>query len=256
MKKELLENSSDYLNESMKAYVKKSTLMYYKEYPKFTIWGYSIYKNKIFELCGKRVKRLYNDLFKDFGITLQHLNVVLVDCPDHRKFIDNKHFINGGFTYYPGDVVFIYRYDEMLKVTLHEIIHHAFQFKDKAIYTGDPIRPYVTINFNEALVEFLATLYQLKYTNNTVENELKHSFRNVTQVVNMPNMTFKTQVYSYIVIKHLLLKKHKLILGYIKNKQYDKIYQYVYDTKINVKPIKKVDHSLPNQQLSFVSAGN
>jgi hypothetical protein len=251
MKSELLESSNDYLTQSMIAYVKKTKLVYYKKYVQCTIWGYSIKKNKIYELCGKRIKKLYNDLFKDFGITLKHLNVVLVDCPDHRKFIDDRCYINGGFTYLDGDVVYIYRYDEMLKVALHEVIHHAFFFKEKALYPGDPIRPNVTINFNEALVEFLATLYQLKYTRNTVKNELKHSLNSVKNVVNMPNMVFTTQLYSYIVIKHLLLKKHKLILRYIKNKQYDKIYQYVYNTKINIKPSFI---NLANKQLTFVSA--
>ena len=137
MKSELLESSNDYLTQSMKAYVKKTKLVYYKKYTQCTIWGYSIKKNNIYELCGKRIKKLYNDLYKDFDITLKHLNIVLVDCPDHRKFIDDKFYINGGFTYLDGDVVYIYRYDEMLKVALHEVIHHAFSFKEKELYPGD-----------------------------------------------------------------------------------------------------------------------
>ena len=65
----------------------------------------------------------------------------------------------------------------------------------------------------------------------------------------MPNITFKTQIYSYIVIKHLLLKKYKLIFKLIQNKQYDKIYQYVYNTKINIKPIKPKKQKLKPKKL-------
>lgn len=253
MKKELLE-SNNFLNDSMREYIKKTKLVYHKKYNNFAIWGYSIKQNKIYELCGKRIKRLYNDLYKDFGITLKYLKVVLIDCPNTRKFIDSPHFINGGFTCLKDNIVYIYRYNEILKVSLHEVLHHAFLFKDEAIYLGDPIRPNVRISFNEALVEFLATIYQLKYTNNTIENELKHSLKNVKLVINMPNMVFNTQIYSYIVIKHLLLKKHKLILAYIKNKQYEKIYQYVYNTKINIKPNKPIMIELLKKELTFVSA--
>jgi hypothetical protein len=254
MKNLLLENSNDFLANSMTVYIKKSKLVYYKKYSHFTIWGYSIKNNNIFNLCGESIKKLYNDLLKDFNIKLKHLNIILVDCPEHRKFIDSFHYINGGFTFLNKNFICIYRYDEMLKVALHEVIHHAFYFKEEAIYLGDPIRSKVNINFNEALVEFLATLYQIKYTNNTVIDELKHSLQNVKIVLSMPNMVFTTQIYSYIVIKHLLLKKHKLILNYIKNKHYDRIYQYVYNTKINIKPsiIKKT--SIQKKKLTFVLA--
>ena len=50
-----------------------------------------------------------------------------------------------------------------------------------------------------------------------------------------------------IVFRHRI-KKAKLIFKYIQDKQYDKIYQYVYNTKINIKPIKPI-----NQKLIFVS---
>lgn len=247
MKNFLLEHT-DYLTDCMITYIKKTKLVFYKEYKHFRLYGYSTKKNKNYSLCGKRIERLYTDLLKDFGIQVKYLNIVMIDCPNTRKFIDHPHYINGGFTYLHKDIIFVYRNDEMFKVVLHEVIHHAFYFKDYDMYLGDPIRSKVNINFNEAIVEFLATLYQIKYTNSSIKDELKHSLKNVKYVLGMPNITFDTNIYSYIVIKHLLLKKHKLIFNLIQQKQYDKIYQYIYNTKINIKPIKPI-----KQKLIFVS---
>ena len=246
--KYLLLKHNDYLSDSMITYIQKTRLVYYKEYQHFTLFGYSLKKNSNYILCGKRILKLYQDLFTDFNIQVKHLKIVIIDSPQHRQFIDHEFFINGGFTYLNNNIIYVYRNDEMLKVVLHEVIHHAFYFKEFDEFFGDPIRSKVIINFNEAIVEFLATLYQLKYTKTNIKDELKHSLKNVKYVLGMPNTTFKTQIYSYIVIKHLLLKKYKLIFKLIQNKQYDKIYQYVYNTKINIKPIK------PNKQkLIFVS---
>lgn len=251
MKNFLLEHT-DYLTDCMISYIKITKLVFYKEYTHFKLYGYSTKKNSNYSLCGKRIERLYTDLLKDFGIQVKYLNIVMIDCPNIRKFIDNPHYINGGFTYLHKNIIYVYRNDEMLKVALHEVIHHAFYFKDYDVYLGDPIRSKVTINFNEAIVEFLATLYQIKYTNSSIKDELKHSLKNVKYVLGMPNTTFNTNIYSYIVIKHLLLKKHKLIFNLIQNKQYDKIYQYIYNTKINIKPIKPIKQTLIFVSVSYL----
>jgi len=249
MKNFLLEHT-DYLTNCMITYIKKTKLVFYKEYTHFKLYGYSTKKNKNYSLCGKRIERLYTDLLKDFGIQVKYLNIVMIDCPNIRKFIDNPHYINGGFTYLHRNIIYVYRNDEMLKVALHEVIHHAFYFKDTDIYLGDPIRSKVNINFNEAIVEFLATLYQIKYASSTIQNELKHSLKNVKNVISL--CPYNTNLYSYIVIKHLLLKKSKLIFKYIQNKQYDKIYQYVYNTKINIKPIKPIKQTLIFVSVSYL----
>lgn len=245
MKKFLLEHN-DYLTQSMIDYITKTKLVFNKKYKKFNLYGYSCKEHTNYLLCARRINKLYTDIYKDFKIKIKHLNIVLIDCPDHRQFIDHPHYVNGGFTYINNNIIYVYRHDEMLKVILHEVIHHAFYFKDNDVYLGDPIRSKVNINFNEAIVEFLATLYQIKYTSSTIEHELKHSLKNVKNVISL--CPYNTNLYSYIVIKHLLLKKSKLIFKYIQNKQYDKIYQYVYNTKINIKPIKPY-----KQQLIFVS---
>ena len=249
MKKPLLEQN-DYLTESMVGYVKKSKLVFYKQYKEFNLYGYSCKEFNNYSICANRIKRIYKDIYKDFGIKIKHLNIVLVDCPDSRQFIDHQHYVNGGFTFITGNVIYVYRSDEMLKVILHEIIHHAFYFKDNDVYFGDPIRPKVIINFNEAIVEFLATIYQIKYTKSTIQKELKHSLKNVKYVLGL--CPYRTNLYSYIVIKHLLLKKAKLIFKYIQDKQYDKIYQYVYNTKINIKPIKPYKQSLIFVSVSYL----
>lgn len=251
MKNFLLEHN-DYLTDCMITYIKKTKLVFYKEYKHFRLYGYSTKKNKNYPLCGKRIERLYTDLLKDFSVQVKYLNIVMIDCPNKREFIDHPHYINGGFTYLHRDIIFVYRNDEMFKVVLHEVIHHAFYFKDYEMYLGDPIRSKVNINFNEAIVEFLATLYQIKYTNSSIKDELKHSLKNVKYVLGMPNTAFDTNIYSYIVIKHLLLKKHKLIFNLIQQKQYDKIYQYIYNTKINIKPIKPIKQTLIFVSVSYL----
>ena len=50
MKKLLLEDN-DYISNSMKCYIAKSNLIYYKKYKHFVIWGYSMTSDKsIFRL--------------------------------------------------------------------------------------------------------------------------------------------------------------------------------------------------------------
>lgn len=248
MKKLLLENN-DYINSSMKSYIAKSNLIYHREYKNFTIWGYSMANDKtIFIECGKRINTLYNDLKKDFNKKVKFLNIVLIDCPDIRKFIDHYYYVNGGLTYLLDNILYVYRAKEMCKVVLHEMIHHAFYFKDTDVFLGDPIRDKVTIDFNEALVEFLATIYHLKYCKKSLQTELKHSLKNFKCVINMPNITFNTKIYSYIVIKHLLLKRSKFVLKCIKTNKYDLIYQYVHKVKIN-----KINKYKPIKELFFVS---
>lgn len=248
MKKLLLENN-DYINSSMKCYIAKSNLIYYEKYKHFVIWGYSISSDKsIFVKCGKRISKLYNDLYQEFNVNVKFLNIVLIDCPDIRKFIDHYYYVNSGFTYLSDNILYVYRAKEMMKVVLHEVIHHAFYFKDNDVFLGDPIRYKVNIDFNEALVEFLATIYHLKYSKKNIGSELKHSLNNLKCVVNMPNMSFNTKIYSYIVIKHLLLKKSKFVLKCIKNGKYDLIYQYIHKIKIN-----KISNYKQLQELIFVN---
>lgn len=247
--KKLLLQDNNYINESMKCYIAKSNLIFNKLYKNFEIWGYSMSNDKkIFVECAKRVSKLYNDLYTDFNIKVKFLNIVLIDCPNIRKFIDHYYYVNGGFTYILHNILYVYRAKEMMKVVLHEVIHHAFYFKDNDIYFGDPIRYKVNIDFNEALVEFLATIYHLKYCKKNLKDELKHSLNNAKCVINMPNMIFNTNIYSYIVIKHLLLKKSKFILKCIKSGKYDLIYQYIHKIKIN-----KTDKYKQMKELYFVS---
>lgn len=247
--KKLLLKDNDYINSSMKYYIAKSNLVYYKKYKHFAVWGYSIVDDKsIFIECGKRICKLYNDLRKDFNVNVKFLNIVLISCPDIRKFIDHYYYVNGGLTYLSDNILYVYRAKEMMKVALHEVIHHVFYFKDRDVFLGDPIRNKVTIDFNEALVEFLATIYHLKYSKTRISDELKHSLNNLKCVISMPNMTFTTKIYSYIVIKHLLLKKSKFVLKCIKDGKYDLIYQYVHETKIN-----KIGKYKQANELVFVS---
>lgn len=247
--KKLLLKDNDYINSSMKYYIAKSNLIYHKKYKHFVIWGYSMVNDKsIFIECGKRISKLYNDLYKDFNVNVKFLNIVLIDCPDIRKFIDHYYYVNGGFTYLSDNILYVYRAKEMMKVVLHEVIHHAFYFKNNDVFLGDPIRYKVNIDFNEALVEFLATIYHLKYNKTLIHNEFKHSFNNLKCVVNMPNMTFNTNIYSYIVIKHLLLKNYKFVLKCIKDGRYELIYQYIHKIKI-----KKIGKYTKLKELVFVN---
>lgn len=245
MKKFLLEHN-DYLTQSMIDYIIKTKLVFNKKYKKFNLYGYSCKENTNYLLCARRINKLYTDIYKDFKIKIKHLNIVLIDCPDHRQFIDHPHYVNGGFTYINNNIIYVYRHDEMLKVILHEVIHHAFYFKDSDVYLGDPIRSKVNINFNEAIVEFLATLYQIKYASSTIQNELKHSLKNVKNVISL--CPYNTNLYSYIVIKHLLLKKSKFVLKCIQNGKYDLIYQYIHKIKIN-----KISNYKQLKELIFVN---
>ena len=81
MKNFILEHT-DYLTDCMITYIKKTKLVFYKEYKHFRLYGYSTKKNSNYPLCGKRIERLYTDLLKDFGVQVKYLNIVMIDCPN------------------------------------------------------------------------------------------------------------------------------------------------------------------------------
>ena len=245
----VLLQSSDYLNSNMKKYVQSSKLIYQKKHSLFYLKGYSKNKNKKFinslDITCKRLHQLSYDLKKKFNVNTKYLNIIIVDCPQKRKFIDNKFFINGGFTYLNGDTIYIYRFEEFQKVVLHEFLHHHFIYDhNEYLYINN-----IKINFNEAIIEFLATYYQCKFTNTLINDEIKYS-KEIAQKVIAINLNNNTNIFSYCVIKYILLQNYKNILINIKNPKY--IINYIMNFKLKLKPIKPKY----NEELKFVSCSN
>lgn len=243
-KMDILLNDQYYIDHGMKQYIKKCFPIFTISNKHFTITAYSTRPKKVFiskiQTCEKRILKIYSDF-----PNLKNLNIHVVDCPQKRKFIDDPIYVNGGFTWINRNDVYIYRKKEWCKVLLHEILHHCF-------YDN-------TSNFiNEAITEFLATYYQCKFTSTPISAELLHSQNVATSVLNIP-ITYKSNLYAYTILKHVLLKNHKNILQYTKNNQFHEIHTYLQkntDHIIDSLKKRKPIYNYPNSELIMVSCSH
>jgi hypothetical protein len=248
-----IDDNDDYLNNSMKNYISKSKLIYNINNDNFSIKIFSNYKKKkLINIVIRSIERLnllIKDLKKKYNIDVNFLNVYIVDCPNKRKFIDNKIYINGGFTDINSNNIFIYRSDELCKVLLHEYLHHQFIYKySNEIYKNDPLNRYILIDYNESIIEFLATIYQCKFTNTLIKDEIKYNKKIAEYVLSMELLN-KTNIYSYVIIKYILMLNYKNVLKNILNKKW--IYNYIDNYKLKLKP----NYSEKNE-LIMVSCSN
>ena len=130
-------NENTFINKSMIDYFKKTKLIFKYNNHFLNIQFYSIKNNikkiKKIKKCIERIKLLLNELNNKYNF-----NIIIVNYNVKRKFIDDKYNINGGYTYLNNNInkyIYIYRYSEICKVILHEILHHFYIYKlDNVIY--------------------------------------------------------------------------------------------------------------------------
>lgn len=250
---QILLNNKDYINNSMHKYILKCKLIYSSEDILFSIKLFSITKKKkLINLVIKIINRLnliHKDFKEKYNINITKKCFIIYDCPNKKYMIDNKYYINGGFTNILSNNIFIYRFSELPKVILHEYIHHALIYKlSDQIYYNDPLHRYIRINYNEAIVEFLATIYQCKFTNTLIKDEIKYN-KKIAEYVLGIELLNKTNIYSYIIIKYILMINYENIIKNILNHEY--IYNYIDNYKLKLKPKKT-----KKKEFMFVSCGN
>jgi len=174
----------------------------------------------------------------------KNFNIYIILCSDKRKLpINGEHIkpqnINGGYTSLNGNDIFIIRKEEYPKVILHEITHHIINI----IWSSENIsklKKHFNISEktnlipNEAIVEYMATIYYLKCISNEkkininklIKEELKYSLYKSYQLLEL-NKNKKwyeeTNAYCYIIFKTILLKNHKKFMEKIKYEINDNI---------------------------------
>jgi hypothetical protein len=223
-------NENEFINKSIINYFKKTKLIFKYKNTYFNINFYSIKFNinKINKIkkCIKRIKILLNKLNNNF-----YFNIIIIDYPIKKKPIDNKYYINSAYTYLTNNKnkhIIIYRYSEISKVLIHEILHHFYIFKlNDVIYKNDPLNRKIIINYND----------EIKYNKLIAENILN---------INLNNSSY---IYSYIVIKYILMINYKNVLKNLNNKKW--IYNYIDNYKLLLKNKKTI-----NNYFDMVSCSN
>lgn len=245
---DLLLQNEDFISETIKLYISKTKLIHTVLNSNFQIHVYSKTKNKklieYINICSDRITKI----IKHYDLK-KFLEIYIIDCPEKRLFRDDPHYINGGLTFPNLNQIIVYRKKELSKVLIHEVLHHIYSFEHSMITNNC-----IEINPNEAIIEFLATIWQLKLTNSSIQKEKQHSKINSQKVLFLlkDKDLHKSNIYSYIVVKHILMLHSKKVLEYLKNNKFKNIYDIIYNYKLNIKPHKVFS----KEELRFVLCSN
>jgi len=137
-----------------------------------------IYSKDKVELSEKQIKTLIDML--SFVLSLNqkndHVKIHFIPLKDKKQIHKNQYQltsknVNSGS--YRRNEIFVYRYEECLKVLLHECIHHL-HFTDTSLFSEDLTDFYIQkyalnvhkININEAYTEIFARLFYCFYLSN------------------------------------------------------------------------------------------
>lgn len=157
------------------------------------------------------------------------LNIYLILSNLKKYFPENKSKIkvknvNGGYTDFNENIIFVWRYEEFEKVLLHEMIHFFdMDSRDQHVHTEMEING--PTSFFEAITDFWAIVYHLIYlsiiTRLPIKNllELELSFienqaMTLNEHFNLGSWRYKpngeinqtTPAMSYYILKYLLFK--------------------------------------------------
>lgn len=193
-------------------------------------------KNKINKIIDK-IKLIINYLNNFVEIKGMKLYIILSDVKKNlinEKYLLNGDNINSGLCSY--EYIYIWREEELFKVLIHEMIHffkldkHEIAFKDYKNVLMILGNNNYNLNINETYTELLALIINsIIYTiikckdnrkQNFIENykyEVINSYNNVVKVLKYydinnfnelytkNNFNQETNVFSYIIIKFLLM---------------------------------------------------
>ena len=146
-----------------------------------------IYYDKKMSLNEKQIKTLIDAISFILAFITEDNNLVIHLSPlkDEKKIHKNQYNlsnlnINSGSS--KGNEIFIYRYEECIKVLFHECIHYL-NFSNQSMFSEDYLQYYKDkynlnvqkINFNEAYTELFARLFYCYYLSGRSYNHfIKH----------------------------------------------------------------------------------
>ena len=182
--------------------------------------SFFLYSRNKTELNEKQMKTLIDALsfILSFSLKEQHLLVHFVPLKDKKitsKHLSNKN-VNSGSSH--RNEIFVYRYEECLKVLFHECIHFL-GFSHQSFFSEELVEYYIdkyqlnvqSINFNEAYTEIFARLFFCYYLSNQsyprflhllkTEYQFSHYQANKILVLNQTmNVNQNTNTIAYYLI--------------------------------------------------------
>tara|TARA_Y100000389_G_scaffold87059_1_gene83684 strand:- start:805 stop:1785 length:981 start_codon:yes stop_codon:yes gene_type:complete len=217
----------------------KYITLIYLNYLNINLYVYSC--NKLNNIEISKLLKLYRRIsfiYKYYNINKTiniHLSFWLKSkiIPYKNQLFEPIH-INGGFTNINGNDIYVFRKDEYSKVILHELMHHInklntllFNIKSSNILILKNffnIDNKCIIEPTEAIIEFWATIYNLIFISIEysipfkllLKKELSFTLfqykKIITKYKHINKWNEKTNIFSYIIIKLILLLNYNKFL--------------------------------------------
>lgn len=218
-------------------YLDQCTEVWTLRYPEATLTIVAKHEDVPPRCLLERVLKRVVCLLRSHSVT-KHLHFWLLPTPFTRQFPDKAELLgedhlNGGFTYVHEDSVFVYRREEFPKVMIHETVHHLpYDMGDTwttqqrmALYKafridkhGCPNACRTDIEPNEAIVEFWANIFQLRFLSYEygfsfplmLSAEIRWAATQAKRIMQhqeafFPEWKETSHAYSYIVFRCILL---------------------------------------------------
>lgn len=234
-----------------------------------------------------KVYKRISIIYKYYNLN-KNINIHLSFWNKPRTFPKNDFFrsknINGGFTDFLSNDIYIFRKDEYPKVILHEFIHHIdilnMSIINISTYNKKKIKNFFNIHENcnfipvEAIIEFWCHIYNTIFISIEYNipfkllfnKELNFTLFQYNKIMNNYKFINKwyeeTNVFSYFIIKLILLinykKFFKLNIPYNENIFVDFIMNN-YNYKNYLKLLKKYNNHflyLSNNSMNFMLFSN
>lgn len=233
IKQNLINNFKEF--KDSEKFIEKCSYIFKFKSKNFSIFLINYTDDDILNLRIKNLCKRIEFLYFLLNIT-KTFNIWFIPLSNKRLFPNESiqitvNNINGGFTYSSGNDIYIHREEEFPKVILHEFLHHSF-FDTSNVWTTSDIDTLKNLfnisdksNFipNEAIIELWAEIFHLLF----ISNELDISFNNLyndelkwgiyqtinllkhKETLNLNEWNEKTNAYSYIIIKTILLNNLK-----------------------------------------------
>lgn len=179
--------------------------------------------------------------------------------------------INGGFVYLNKNEIFIYRKEELPKVLIHETLHLINTIDNQQWSHKNVLRLRKHFNIddkcdlipNEAVIEFLATIYHLNSIskndnfNKLLNDEIKYSKYKCYQLLNKYKKNKwieESNTYCYIIFKTILLDNYKLFMKNITFPYNDNYITNFLIKNSNIKGLKNINpfKKIPNNSLRMM----
>lgn len=193
------------------------------------------------------------------------LDIILCLTP-YKKYIDSKNTelsianVNSGATYIHHNWIIIFRFEEIFKVLIHELIHFTELDVNNTNWIDElnliTVPKCIPVYFNEAVTETMAIIlhsaYYAKYTDNDfkfiLENEKKYSMMmyhlilyhlNIKKKEDIFDICMTTNVLSYYIFKYLLLINEDFQINMFNKNKIEKILIKTID-KLNINDLSHV----------------